>query len=323
MSSNSNVTDGKTTKKTKTKTKKRNWKEYNESLVRRGEIMFNTDFLSNWPTELRNMNNGKKGAKYLYPNSFIFLLATIHIYLLPYRQMEGFLKIMSENIPRLKNEIPDYTTMWWRIVRTKVELNPKINPNENVTIAVDSTGIKVSNRGEWIRNKWNQNRKGFIKIHVAVNIKTKQIVSMEVTKEDVGDGKMLKPLIQQQQQQQQRQQQNITRVIADGAYDSKDNFSYLARIRIKPIIKVRKNSSAKNNNNCLSRKQAIVEQQLNDIKIWKKKYRYGMRWIVESAFSSIKRIFGEYVKSMKWNNIVNELFLKASIYNTFMNMTAQ
>ena len=147
MSSNSNNTDEKSIKK-KTKTnKKRNWKEYNESLVRRGEIMFDIDFLSSWPTELRNMNKGKKGAKYLYPNSFIFLLATIHTYLLPYRQMEGFLKVMSENIPRLKNEVPDYTTMWWRIVRIKVELNPKINPNENVTIAVDSTGIKVSNRG--------------------------------------------------------------------------------------------------------------------------------------------------------------------------------
>jgi len=65
-----------------------------------------------------------------------------------------------------------------------------------ITIAVDSTGIKVTNRGEWIRDKWKK-RRGFIKIHVAVNIKTKKIVSMEVTKEDVVDGKMLKPLTRQ------------------------------------------------------------------------------------------------------------------------------
>lgn len=38
-------------------------------------------------------------------------------------------------------------------------------------------------------------RKGFIKIHVAVDIKTKKIVSMSVTKEDVYDGKMLKELV--------------------------------------------------------------------------------------------------------------------------------
>ncbi|MBV9179519.1 MAG: hypothetical protein JO297_21020 [Nitrososphaeraceae archaeon] len=49
-----------------------------------------------------------------------------------------------------------------------------------------------------------------------------------------------------------------------------------------------------------------------------------MRWIAESAFSSIiKRTFGEYVSSVKWNNIVNELLLlKASIYNMFVDKTA-
>ena len=38
------------------KRRKVNWKEYNESLVRRGEIMFDTDFLENWRAELRAMN---------------------------------------------------------------------------------------------------------------------------------------------------------------------------------------------------------------------------------------------------------------------------
>lgn len=47
-----------------------------------------------------------------------------------------------------------------------------------------------------------------------------------------------------------------------------------------------------------------------------------MRWIVESAFSSIKRTFGEYVTSVKWNNIVKELLVKASLYNMFMKVMA-
>ncbi len=41
--------------------------------------------------------------------------------------------------------------------------------------------------------------------------------------------------------------------------------------------------------------------------------------MVESAFSSIKRTFGEYITSVRWKNIVNELLLKASTYNMFMN----
>ena len=69
--------------------------------------------------------------------------------------------------------------------------------DEYIVIAVDSTGIKVTNRGEWILDKWKnkRKRKGFIKIHVAVDIKAKKIVSMSVTKEDVHDGKILKELV--------------------------------------------------------------------------------------------------------------------------------
>ena len=163
--------------------------------------MFDTGFLANWQAELKEMNKGKERATYRYPNSLILLLATtVHVYLLPYRQLEGFLKVMSAHIQEL-GEVQDYTTMWWRVVRVKVqELNSEVNPQkveDVITIAVDSTGIKVTNRGEWIRDKWKK-RRGFIKIHVAVNIKTKKIVSMEVTKEDVVDGKILKPLTRQE-----------------------------------------------------------------------------------------------------------------------------
>ena len=53
-------------------------------------------------------------------------------------------------------------------------------------ITVDSTGIKVTNRGQWMNEKWStQNRKGYLKIHVAVNIKTKEILALKVTDEKV------------------------------------------------------------------------------------------------------------------------------------------
>jgi hypothetical protein len=45
--------------------------------------MFDTDFLGNWRAELKAMNRGKEGAKYCYPSSLIWLLATVHAYLLP------------------------------------------------------------------------------------------------------------------------------------------------------------------------------------------------------------------------------------------------
>jgi hypothetical protein len=49
-----------------------NWRRYNESLVRRGEVMMDFDVIDGWQEELlEKMNDGKEGAQYKYPDSFI------------------------------------------------------------------------------------------------------------------------------------------------------------------------------------------------------------------------------------------------------------
>ena len=287
----------------------RNWEEYNEALVKRGSILLDLDFVADWSRELKGMNERKEGARFRYPESFIKLLAVVHAYVLPFRQLEGFTRALSQYVDGLK--APDYTTIWWRVARMKVDLASSVELDKDVTIAVDSSGIKVSNRGEWIRKKWKVKR-GFIKVHIAVDTRTKQILAIEVTREDVSDGRMLKRLVEDS-----AGKADLKRVVADGAYDSKSNFRLLADRGIEPLIKVRRNASFKGGG-CMPRKFAVVEQLGNPQ--WKKEKGYGYRWMVESAFSSIKRVFGEHIVSIKWKNIINELLLKASIYNLFMAM---
>lgn len=49
-----------------------------------------------------------------------------------------------------------------------------------------------------MNEKWKvQNKKGYLKIHIAVNIVTKEILALEVTDEKVHDGRMLKKLANQ------------------------------------------------------------------------------------------------------------------------------
>jgi hypothetical protein len=287
----------------------RNWKDYNEALVKRGWILLDLDFVADWSRELKAMNERKEGARYRYPESFIKLLAMVHAYVLPYRQLEGFTRALSHHVDGL--EAPDYTTIWWRVAKMDVDLTSQVVADSDVTIAVDSSGIKVTNRGEWIRRKWKVKR-AFIKAHIAVNTETKQIIAMEITKENVSDGRMLEPLVKDS-----ASKTSVKRVLGDGAYDSRKNFHFLADHGIEPVIKVRKNSSFKARG-CMPRKKAVVEQLGNPE--WKKKKGYGYRWIAESSFSAIKRIFGEHISSIKWGNIVKELLLKASIYNLFMAM---
>src|SRR6476661_3208795 len=63
-----------------------------------------------------------------------------------------------------------------------------------------------------------------------------------------------------------------------------------------------------------------VLQQLKNLEKWKSSVSYGQRWIVESVFSSIKRMFGEYVSARRFPNMVKEMMLKASLYNMFITM---
>lgn len=290
----------------------RDWKGYNEALVKRGLILLDLDFVADWSRELKAMNERKEGARFRYPESFVKLLAVVHAYVLPYRQLEGFMRALSQHVDGLK--APDYTTIWWRVAKMKVDVASSVELDKDVTIAVDSSGIKVSNRGEWIRKKWKVKR-GFIKVHIAVDTRTKQILAIEVTKEDVSDGRMLKRLVDES-----ANKAGLRSVLADGAYDSKSNFRMLADKGIEPLIKVRKNASFKGGG-CMPRKFAVVEQLGNSD--WRKEKGYGYRWMAESAFSCIKRVFGEHITSIKWKNIINELLLKASIYNLFMAMNPQ
>jgi hypothetical protein len=162
--------------------------------------------------------------------------------------------------------------------------------------------------------KWNVlNRKGYLKIHVAVNIKTKEILALEVTDEKAHDGRMLKKLVNHVLDNPGIM---IESVLADGAHDTNTNFQFLEQKGIIPGIKVRKNSIISIRNNSL-RNREVRSQTKDDLLKWKAKRKYGHRWIAETSFSTIKRMFGEFVSATRFQNMVKEMMIKISLYNLF------
>ena len=290
----------------------RDWSKYNEELVRRGEIELDARIMDEWREELKKENEGKVGEPFHYPEPYIRLLAVVRLlFHLPYRQTEGFVTFLSKHIDGLK--APDYSALNRRVNKLDIQLEGSLlKSNDPVSIAVDSTGVKVHNGGDWMRHVWKV-RKGYLKIHFAVNIKTKQVVSMDVTSEKVHDSKRLKRLVNRAKENGVR----VKSVLGDGAYDTKDDFKFLSGDGIKPVIRVR-SSSVPKSNGCLARKEAVIEQQTFKPKSWSNIHRFGYRWRVEGAFSCIKRIFGEYVTAKKFVNMAREMLLKASIYNIFI-----
>lgn len=174
------------------------WSVYNQSLVRRGEILIGFDVINNWDAELKEMNKDKVGEPFHYPNTFLLLLGYAKAYFhLPYRQTEG---ITYGHAKGKVPSIPDYTTINRRINRLDIKIkdtDSKEFEDEYIIIAIDSTGIKVTNRGQWMRDKWNIKRKGYLKIHIAVNVKSKEILSIKVTDDEhVHDSKALPELVE-------------------------------------------------------------------------------------------------------------------------------
>jgi hypothetical protein len=292
------------------------WPSYNQSLVRRGEILFAYDFLDYWDNDLAKMNENKNGKKYQFPDSFILAIGHIRVFFhLPYRQSEGIIKAIGKGLP----EHPSYSQICRRV--NKLDISTKRSDHDDddedsIVIALDSTGIKVTNRGQWMQEKWHiKKKKGYLKIHIAVNIKTKEILALEVTNEKVHDGKVMPRLIEHILKRNDNRDIKIKSALGDGSYDSNDNFKYLQTKRIMPCIKVRKNSIISLKNNRLRNREAKF--QTRDLLKWKKKKKYGQRWIAETVFSSIKRMFGEHTSATRFQNMVKDMILKVSLYNLF------
>jgi hypothetical protein len=91
-----------------------------------------------------------------------------------------------------------------------------------------------------MQDKWNiknNNKKGYLKIHVAVNVKNKKILSIKVTDEHFHDSKALPGLVENTIKSN-NMNAAIGKLFADdGAYDGNDVFRCLAENGILPCIK--------------------------------------------------------------------------------------
>ena len=66
-----------------------------------------------------------------------------------------------------------------------------------------------------------------------------------------------------------------------------------------------------------------VQLKKTNLQLWNDIVGYGKRWMAETIFSCIRRIFGEYVTAIRLENIIKEMILKASLYNWFQNITVR
>lgn len=268
--------------------------------------------LRNHEKELETMNKGRPGPRYKLANSYIQLLAAVrYLFQMPYRQLEGYTRALHRLVPQLPPA--DYSGIRKRILRLNVDPYMHLKEtDEPIAIALDSTGIKVEKAGGWVERKHGK-KKRYVKLHFAVNTVTHEVVSMEVTTDDVHDSKEAVGLLEGAESRA-----NVEEALLDGAYDSEEVYEELERRGIEAVIKPRKN--ARSDTGSLLRGVAVGMIRELGYGTWAEFSGYGRRWAVETAYSTFKRLFGEGAMGRSLGCIALELAGKVALYNMLVNM---
>jgi len=114
------------------------------------------------------------------------------------------------------------------------------------------------------------------------------------------------------------ERRSVSKVLGDGAYDSGDVFTMLEERGIGAVIKPRRKSRP--DTPSPTRRRAVRQYVDLDHQAWARPKGYGRRWMVEIAFSTFKRLFGEHSLARSLENIAHELVAKVALYNMLVNM---
>jgi hypothetical protein len=76
------------------------------------------------------------------------------------------------------DKTPSYSQICRRTNKLDIDINYRIDDDDDdrIVITIDSIGIKVTNRGQLMQDKWHIGKRGYLKIHGAVDIKTNEIL---------------------------------------------------------------------------------------------------------------------------------------------------
>ncbi len=257
------------------------------------------------------MNRCKEGRPFTLTRSHIEFIAVVrYLFGLSYRQLEGFTRALNRLLRRLSPA--DYSGLRRRVLEVDLSPYEDFEGSDDVVIAVDSTGISVHKAGGWVEREHGK-KKRYVKIHLAVDVETKQALAMLVTTDGTHDSRAFPELLGKAERYGR-----VSRVYGDGAFDSSQVYELLERKGIEAVIKPHRNSRLDTPSE--PRRRAVTLYKRLGHRRWADLKDYGKRWSVETAYSTFKRTFVEYYVAKTMKNITKELTAKAYICNTLIDL---
>lgn len=300
-------------KKKRASYKVRNWGEYNESLVRRGDLTlwFDEDALAAWQ---HGNEEVRRGRPYIYSDTAIeCLLMLRELFRLPYRQTEGLgralVQLLDVEIP-----IPSFTLLAKRAAKLKSSLDIS-HTRGPIDLVVDSTGLKILGEGEWRSAAYQTSkRKSWRKLHLSINPETQEIVAQVLTARSQVDADSVPALLEQVAGP-------VRKFYGDGAYDRWKVHAELEQRGISPVIPPQRGAVIKQHGNVkakrLARDEAIRRIRRTGRRKWKEEIGYHRRSLVETTMYRLKQAFGNGLKNKAFQNQQAEVRLRCKLMNHF------
>jgi len=190
---------------------------------------------------------------------------------------------------------------------------PIATKESGVHIVVDSTGLKIYGEGEWkVRIHGKSKRRTWRKLHIGVDEATGKILVSALTTADVSDGEVLPEMLGEVDA-------IVMKVSGDGAYDHKEDYAAIAALGAKALIPPRKGARIWRHGNSneapLGREENLRRIRNVGRRRWKLESGYSRRSLAETAFSRIKRFFGDRLRARDFENQATEAFLGVRALN--------
>jgi hypothetical protein len=269
----------------------RNWKQYNDALVRRGSLTLwvDRDTLQAW----KYQGPSQRGAQFEYADTAIECLLTLKaVYHLTLRATEGFARSLFE-LMGVDLPVPDYSTLCRRAATVRITL-PK-EAGGPLHLVIDSTGLKVHGEGEWkVRQHGYSKRRTWLKLHLAVEPQSHEIQAAVVSEPGLTDAEAVPGLLDQVENP-------VACAAADGAYDRRPVYEALGKRGARAVIPPRRDAVIQRHGNTSGPRLARDENLRRIRKIgrsaWKDESGYHERSLAETAMFRMKTIFGDGVAS--------------------------
>jgi len=289
-----------------------NWKQYNRSLINRGNLTlwFCEDTKVGWYA--KPCKNRCSGRPPLYSDRCIEVALTLRsLFRFPLRATQGFLEGLV-TLLKLDLKVPYYSQLSRRAAGLDVKFYSKKSGKKPTDLVVDSTGLKIYGEGEWkMRTHGKQKRRTWRKLHIAINPDGMESVAIELTEAKVHDDSVIPKLLQNQ---------TITgKLYADGAYISKSCFDAIAATGGGASIALRSGTGTvkKNPSDGQTLRNSLVQEirRAGGKVAWKKSSGYHKRSLVETQMFRFKTILGAGLSNRLFANQVIEAKIKTLILN--------